>query len=1021
MGSDEHRPKMKIKEAISDENRGKRNLEYQISHNYPIGANYRLERRISSNSNYQLPSRYPQFFPGPRPHHQRGRPHSIPAPSYAVQMEPLVQYSQRDPLYDSSKIPLTAGGHNELSKPDDLLTDHNHLSEHVYSHQSGGPYRGHNHGHGGHGPVYYQKEPEPIIEIIIKESNVTLPPIPVPAALPKQKEPVQVFYVKYKKNPNGYGKDSVIYDKPVPALTPHVQEDHEEQPQLDQPHQEYVTASPPASTTLRTIIRPESETYMGTSGIHVTFGSDHKKSRASPEGHEESAPQPAVIFPQASQNQPFHQPQQIHHFNHHQPQFSPQAVPEKRPAAPHFNPPVNFNQQSFGPPRPGGPPGPPQFNHQQYRAVHQQPARPFPVLNPSHQHQPRHPGGLGPQRPFQQPPFAAPQQQRPPGPPGPVGPPQPLHPPHRPQFSPNKEFERPPQFPPQFPPPNQQFGGQNHAFNQQNQFGGNSQFPPNQFNNFQPQHFPPKQQFAQLLSNHRPQTHFPVVQNNNNQFNQQAGVHQPHNPPQQQRHIQPQVRPHPQNQQFPQPEQQHFQAPHVIPPGGELVKSVPRYEQHISVPADQPAASIQNAHDTRPPQALPQTQRQPQPSSSAPLNGPFNNNPHVNQQQSYQQLQSQLQQQINLQVQQQIQQQPKILSTPDFQQQISQQFQFPLQNFAQLTTLQNKQSQDQILTSPGTQQQQSLPPDYYLNSNTQFPNIYHRPQSPTTSLPTSTPKLVYASPTTPSSTTTTTTNRPAHTEDKKILKIPSNIILPDEVPDDLREQLLSSGILNNADISVLDYDKVGDIPIDALPPDQLANFYGAGGAQQISASERKSVVVRPDGEAILPKDRKVDMDQELSAEESEMDETVVSTPNQVRMKVVHYDSTLDDGRSIPESYVQQDSTQVDPVVLNDNKYNRYLPLKVSGAQFPIPDVPELKGKNITSVVVLAPVDYEFHQHHGERNARDIEGDIKDVQFRAGEDLKILLMNPSKENYKRWLDSEKQTTTDKQSVVLLVTG
>lgn len=52
--------------------------------------------------------------------------------------------------------------------------------------------------------------------------------------------------------------------------------------------------------------------------------------------------------------------------------------------------------------------------------------------------------------------------------------------------------------------------------------------------------------------------------------------------------------------------------------------------------------------------------------------------------------------------------------------------------------------------------------------------------------------------------------------------------LPDEVPDDLRQQLLSSGILNNADISILDYDKVGDIPLSALPPDQLANFYGAG-------------------------------------------------------------------------------------------------------------------------------------------------------------------------------------------------
>lgn len=52
--------------------------------------------------------------------------------------------------------------------------------------------------------------------------------------------------------------------------------------------------------------------------------------------------------------------------------------------------------------------------------------------------------------------------------------------------------------------------------------------------------------------------------------------------------------------------------------------------------------------------------------------------------------------------------------------------------------------------------------------------------------------------------------------------------LPDEVPDDLRAQLLSSGILDNADISILDYDKVGDIPIESLPAEHLANFYGGG-------------------------------------------------------------------------------------------------------------------------------------------------------------------------------------------------
>ncbi|GLV39793.1 uncharacterized protein CBL_08141 [Carabus blaptoides fortunei] len=401
------------------------------------------------------------------------------------------------------------------------------------------------------------KEPEPIIEIIIKESNVTLPPVPVPTLPPKKREPVQVFYVKYKKNPNGQGKHSVVYDKPVPALTPIKAEDHEEA-QADQPHhQEYVTLSPPPSTTLRTIIRPDSETYIGTSGIHVTFGSEHKKHEKSIEGLEESAPQPAIT--------------------------------------------------------------------------------------------------------------------------------------------------------------------------------------------------------------------------------------------------------------------------------GE--------------------------------------------------------------------------------------------------------------------------------------------------------------------------------------------------EKKKDNKLPPNIVLPDEVPDDLREQLLSSGILSNADISVLDYDKVGDIPIDALPPDQLANFYGAGGAQQISASERKISVVKPDGDAVEYTDNKENFDQELVAEGSEIDEVQIAPQTQAKvdMKVVHYDSDTKQGQAVQESYVREDATHVDPVVLNDNKYNRYLPLKVSGAQFPIPDVPELQGRNITSVVVLAPVDYEFHPHHSERNTRDIEGDIKDVRFLAGEALKQLIKEPTAENYKKWLDKENQTVSDKQSVVLLVTG
>lgn len=49
-------------------------------------------------------------------------------------------------------------------------------------------------------PHHYVEAPEPIIEIIIKESNESLAPItPQPYVQKKKKEQVQVFYVNYKR------------------------------------------------------------------------------------------------------------------------------------------------------------------------------------------------------------------------------------------------------------------------------------------------------------------------------------------------------------------------------------------------------------------------------------------------------------------------------------------------------------------------------------------------------------------------------------------------------------------------------------------------------------------------------------------------------------------------------------------------------------------------------------------------------------------------------------------------------
>lgn len=282
-----------------------------------------------------------------------------------------VQYSQRDPLYESKLSPL-GGIHNDL-KVDDLLTENNHLDHSYHSIPK----------HVIERPVYL-KEPEPIIEIIIKESNVTLAPPIEPVTLPpKKREQVQVFYVKYKKNPHGTGKDAVIYDKPIPALTPvKHEEEEEEQSQPIYQTPELVTSAPPPSTTLRAIIKPDSESYHADNGVHITFGAEHNlHSKVSHDDvNEESAPLASIAYPQPNQHGPpgppiqiqkrqpvigFNNPPQAQRlpnyrpFDQPPPHFGPQFGPSH--SGRHFppgsfpqlpnKPPANFNgPPSFGPP-----------------------------------------------------------------------------------------------------------------------------------------------------------------------------------------------------------------------------------------------------------------------------------------------------------------------------------------------------------------------------------------------------------------------------------------------------------------------------------------------------------------------------------------------------------------------------------------------------------------------------------------------------------------------------------------------
>lgn len=166
---------------------------------------------------------------------------------------------------------------------------------------------------------------------------------------------------------------------------------------------------------------------------------------------------------------------------------------------------------------------------------------------------------------------------------------------------------------------------------------------------------------------------------------------------------------------------------------------------------------------------------------------------------------------------------------------------------------------------------------------------------------------------------------------------------------------------------------------------------------------------------------------EQESQASEMSEVKVEPPASVSskspqakvdLKVVHYDPDSEKGKQVQEAYISGDEAkQVSPVVLNDDSYTRYLPLKVNGTQFPIPDVPELRGRKISSVVVLAPVTYDFSAERKTREAG--KSPASEIEFIEGTALKELLDNPTLENYKKFLESENNTSTEKQSVILLV--
>ncbi|XP_008210360.2 nuclear receptor coactivator 6-like [Nasonia vitripennis] len=949
-----------------------------------------------------------------------GRP-----PPYAVQMEPIAHYSQRDPLYN----PLAAD-----SKSD----DQGYYEESPYN--------------------YYPTEPEPIIEIIIKESNESLPtPLPVtPPPQPKtKKEPIQVFYVKYEKK-QAYGEDKprVVYDTPIPAITP-VEEHEEIRP--DEPegypsaeNLQPVTQAPEPSTTLRAIIRPDSGVYhAGSSGLRVTFDTDqvppnnHNKRSDKDSPAELLAAKPTALPPPGSSKRP-HGP------------FAPiQPIPPRvTPAFPQQRVVNSFpqQQQQFqGPPQQGPPPNfnlQPQF-HQSVPPHIRNQYQPITSLNQQRpqQRQPITIQGLPELQ--QRLPFNA------------------FAPPHR--LNVNH-----PQQPGSPSVSHQNVQLQNYP--QQQQLLPQSQ-PPVNFNydpalQYKQQREHEKQQFLQqqrqqehqrrqqeqqrLQEQQRQQEQYRLLEQQRRKQEQEQKLRAQQQQQQQQQQFQQQQQLQQQQQQRQQQQQQYKfgqtqQAQQQVlqkqQNAGDILKAIPKLEQHYTI--------RENPLHPGPFPPNPQYADVNTQTSFGPLsNAQFT----TTQPQSNLVLQQQQQQQPQQQQPQQVQGQQKFGNHIFKQQQQQQQPQI-IQHQQQQAIYQNQQAFfAQNLPTP--QQQRPQPQQQQQQQETPSPSIWGRPvfqgknldskiyATPLTKtnddfqkLSASTPNglLRYNSATTPRpstvtnppttrSTTTplTTTAAPTTTtiSPKNEAKIKENIAnLPDEVPDDIREQLLSSGILGNADIQILDYDKVGGINIGDLPPEALANFYGAGGAAATSAASEPvpQIAKRP---------KTIDEVQVVAPSSNALQRTrteeVTLRPGGVEMKVVRFDPNTAQGQSIAERHINENATRLSPVAVGEREpsdasgsYNRYLPLKVSGASFPIPSAPELAGKKISSVVVLAPVDYSFQPSDADssRQSRKIGSDVR---FLAGESLKQLVRKPSAENYKRWLEQEKQTEPQRQSVVLLVT-
>jgi kinesin family member 13 len=172
--------------------------------------------------------------------------------------------------------------------------------------------------------------------------------------------------------------------------------------------------------------------------------------------------------------------------------------------------------------------------------------------------------------------------------------------------------------------------------------------------------------------------------------------------------------------------------------------------------------------------------------------------------------------------------------------------------------------------------------------------------------------------------------------------------------------------LANAQISILDYDKIGSTNLQDLPPDHLEHFFSAGGGA-LAGSNKVISVAKPDE------------------------------------KYVKKDTGL---KSKEKAQLISDD-------IKKTKYSRYESFKLNGDNFPLPQIDELENKISKKVVILTPIT-------NEEDESGPQSEIKRQKISGDELLRNLLRKQSTHNFEQWLSREERKNSEDQSVILLLT-